>query len=580
MSLPSRPTLTSQARRAFLGAAATLSTSVLTSTPATAQTATGRTRLVGVLEEDPTLMNSAISALPSAFALSAPVYSALTRKPKEGVLDPELAEKWEISPDGLTYTFHLRKGVLWHDGKPFTSADVKFSLENYTMKLHPRGKNAFKAVDRIETPDENTVVFQLKQPSASLIWATDIAVLVILPKHLWEGTDPIKNPLNQKPIGTGPYKFVDYVRGESVRYERNEKYFGERPDFDEVVFRIIPDAATRLAALERGDIDMLSWAVLPQAEAVRISKVPGIKVNQTTNGGAAYIGIINTRLPFLKDAAVRQAIFHAIDRKFLQANVNGGSTSSPMLGSLTPASPLYNTKLVDYEFSADKANALLDKAGAARGADGTRFSFNALWPAADLASAKIAEIMKSNLEPLGIKVGLMPLDRPAMNQRAYVNNDFGMTIEAVVLGPDPDIGTERFYNSKNIVNVPYNNNSGYANPVIDELFDKQRVQTNEAARKVVYDEIQEILWKDLPIIPFFAFTPNNAFRSDRASHLFEQVNGSYDNFANVKMVKAPVADTGSKGVLTQAWVAPVAGAVVVAGAAALWLKRRQRSEPI
>src|SRR3954470_13277223 len=151
------------------------------------------TTLVGILEEDPPVMNPAIIGVISSYASGSPVYSALTDIRPDGSIQPLLAEKWEISPDGLTYTFHLRGDVSWHDDTPFTSADVKFSIENANAKLHPWGRGAYKALDRVETPDPQTVVFRLKRPQSSLILGTDAAISAILPKHLWEKDDILKS---------------------------------------------------------------------------------------------------------------------------------------------------------------------------------------------------------------------------------------------------------------------------------------------------------------------------------------------------------------------------------------------------
>lgn len=524
----------------------------------------GPSKLVGAIEEDPSVINAALTSLVSSYVTSAPVYSALTHIPKEGVVEPELAERWEISPDGKTYTFHLRKGVKWHDGTPFTSADVKFSIETFTMKLHPWGKVAYKSVESVEAPDPLTVVYRLKQPSASLIYATDFAVAAVLPKHIWEGTDVLKNPANQKPIGTGPYKFVEYIRGQSIRYERNSDYFGAtKPHFRELIFRIIPDGPTRVSAFQNNEIDMLYWNALPQSDAVRLSSLPGVTVRKTTNRGAAYLGILNTRLAQLSNPKVRQALMHAIDRKFMRASVDGGTTSVEMRGPVPPSSDLYDAALVDYDFDAAKANRMLDEAGVARGADGMRMTLTVLWPSWGLGAAKIAEILHRNLADVGVKVALQPLDRATLNQKAYGANEFGMVVEALALGPDPDIGVERFYNSRNILKLPYVNNSAYANPEIDRLFDEQRTQTDPAMRKATYHKVQQILWRDLPVLPFFAFTPNNAFRSSYVTGLFAETNGSFENFVNAKPAAVSTGDGPGNGPNKLWWYAGGAVAILL-----------------
>ena len=160
---------------------------------------------------------------------------------------PCLAESWKMSADGLTYTFKLRRGVSWHDGRPFTAADVIFSYRDMLIQTHSRARTTMATVANYAAPDDHTVVIKLKQKFAPFINALD---LPIMPKHLYEGKDFRTNPANQTPIGTGPFKFAEWRRGEYVRLVRNEKYYKPGlPYLDEIYFRVIPDAATRVVAL-------------------------------------------------------------------------------------------------------------------------------------------------------------------------------------------------------------------------------------------------------------------------------------------------------------------------------------------
>ena len=497
------------------------------------------TTLVGILEEDPPVMNPAITAVISSYASGSPVYNALTNIRPNGDVTPELAERWEIAPDGLTITFHLRRDVAWHDDAPFTAADVKFSVENANAKLHPWGRGAFRALERIETPDPFTAVFRLKQPQASLMLGTDRACCAILPKHIWEKEDLLKSAYNRKPVGTGPYRFVEYAQGESIRYAKNGRYFAGAPQIDELVLRIVPDAAARVAAFENGDVDMIYHGALPFSDAPRLGKLAGTTVKQTDLRGAAYLGIINSQRKPFDDNRVRQALAHAIDRAFIRANVATGYTMN-MIGPVPPASPLHDAAVADYSFDPKAAEAMLDAAGHPRKADGTRFTFDLLWPSYDIVVSKTADIIYRNLGDIGVKVSLQPLERAALNQKGYVGRQFDMIIETYGQGPDPDIGVERLYNSHNILNPPqpFTNGSGYANPEVDRLFDEQRVQTEFAKRKAIYDRIQALVWDDLPVLPIFAYSPPNAFRSSYVTGLFDLSYGNQENYARARLVKA------------------------------------------
>ncbi len=537
------------------------------------------TRLVGIIEETPSIINPAITAVISSYYAGTPVYSALTHIEPDGTIKPELAESWEAASDGLSYTFHLRRGVLWHDGQPFTSADVKFSLENANGKLHPWGRGAFRAITAIETPDDFTVVLRLKQPSAALMFGTDSACGAILPKHLWDGSDIVKNPHNLNPVGTGPYKFVEMIAGDRLRYVRNDKFFipGE-PFFDELVLRIIPDPAARVAAFENGEVDTVYMNALPFSEAPRLAAEPDVTLKKTNLRGAGFMGIFNVRSKPYSDVAVRQAIAHAINRGFIRDNVDKGFTIK-MLGPVPPASPLYDPGLTDYDYDPALANKMLDAAGYPKDASGTRFGFNFLWPAADAGVTRMADVIRQNLAAIGVEAHLQPLDRAALTQKGYIALQFDMLCESYGLGPDPDIGVERLYNSHNIFDppVPYTNASGYRNPEVDALFDTQRVQLDLASRKQTYAKIQQLIWADVPVLPMFAYDAPNVFRNTVVTGLYEGSYGNQETFAAAKPpAKAAVAVASPAAAGSINWTVPatVAAVAIVAGGA--WAKRRRR----
>lgn len=534
-------------------------------------------RIVGALEEDPPLINPPITSIISSFGAGCPVYGALTWVDRKGDIFPDLAERWEISPDGKTYTFYLRKNASWHDGTPFTSADVKFSIENVTAKLHPWGKGAFRSLESVDASDPHVAVIRLKIPTGSLIRACNNAISAILPKHLWEGTEFLKNPYNKKPIGTGPFKFVEYIPGDRIRYVKNEKfYIPGQPAFDELVLRIMPDAAARVAAFEKGEIDMLYNNAVPFTEIARISKFPNVEIRASNVSGAAFLGIINMRSKPYDDVRVRHALAHAIDREFIRTNVMPGFSEN-QIGPLPPSMSLANKKLQDYKFDPARANQLLDEAGHPRKADGTRFEFRLLWPAYDIRVTKMADVIRQNLSAVGITVSLQPLERAALNQKGYISEQFDMIIESYAQGPDPDIGTERLYNSNNILTPPaiFTNNSAYSNPDVDKLFAEQRVQTDPAKRKEIYDRIQEIIWAAVPILPILAYSGVSAFRSTVMGNTFESADGSKESFARSTL---PVAAAGAGapaagGGMQATWIAAAGAAVVAFGA--LWLWRRK-----
>jgi peptide/nickel transport system substrate-binding protein len=259
------------------------------------------------------------------------------------------------------------------------------------------------------------------------------------------------------------------------------------------------------------------------------------------------------------------------------------------IGPLPPSMDLANTKLKDYEYSPAKANKLLDDAGYARKPDGTRFEFRLLWAAHDIRVTKMADVIRQNLSDVGIAVSLQPLERAALNQKGYISEQFDMIIDSYAQGPDPDIGTERLYVTNNIHNPPriFTNNSSYSNPEVDKLFEEQRMQTDPAKRKEIYDRVQEILWEALPILPILAYSGVGAFRNTAMTNTFESADASKDSFARAKLPAslgaaatpvsgAPATPPPGSGTPTAA-IAAGGAATIAAGAWWLW-RRKSRAE--
>jgi peptide/nickel transport system substrate-binding protein len=214
--------------------------------------------------------------------------------------------------------------------------------------------------------------------------ATHNAMSAILPKHIWQDGEVLKNPHGKKPIGTGPFKFVEYAPGDRIRYVRNESfYIAGQPDFDEFVLRIIPDAAARVAAFEKGEIDFMYSNGIPFTELNRIAAMPNVTLVRTNVSAPAFLGIINTKNKPFDDVRVRQALAHAIDREFMRNTIMPGFSEN-QIGPIPSSSPLFRKDLPDYSFDPARANQLLDEAGYPRRADGTRFDFRLLWPHTDV----------------------------------------------------------------------------------------------------------------------------------------------------------------------------------------------------
>ncbi|MEP6608668.1 MAG: ABC transporter substrate-binding protein, partial [Burkholderiaceae bacterium] len=194
-----------------------------------------------------------------------------------------LAESWTVSPDGKTITFKLRRGVKFHDGQPFTSEDVKFTILDVLKKVHPRGVNTFRAVEAIDTPDASTAVFRLSEPAPYMLMALSSYESPMLPKHVFGTGDIANHPSANKPIGTGPFKFVEWQKGQYMRFDRNNDYWRQgRPYLDRIVARFIADGATRAAAIETQEVQIGGFSAILPLDVKRLQALPHIAV--TTRG--------------------------------------------------------------------------------------------------------------------------------------------------------------------------------------------------------------------------------------------------------------------------------------------------------
>ncbi|PYM47494.1 MAG: hypothetical protein DME16_12710 [Candidatus Rokuibacteriota bacterium] len=307
---------------------------------AEAQPKRGGTLVMLVQPEPPTLA--------SYLSTSGPI-GQVTAKVYDGLLEYDfnlnpvasLAESWQAGADGKSITFKLRRGVRFHDGKPFTSADVKFSVMEVLKKVHPRGANTFRALIDIETPDETTAVFKLDQPAPYILRALSGYESPMLPKHLFEGQDPKSASNANKPVGTGPFKFVEWDKGQFIRLDRNDQYWKPaQPYLDRIVARFIPDPSTRAAAMEKGEVHFAAFDAIPFVDVNRLKALPHIAITLEGYSMVNPITLLemNSKHPPLDKKEVRQAIAYAVDRKFIIENIWFGF-GRPATGPLNQAGP-------------------------------------------------------------------------------------------------------------------------------------------------------------------------------------------------------------------------------------------------
>lgn len=447
---------------------------------------------------------------------------------------PYLATTWTIAKDGLTYTFKLRDGVKWHDGHPFTSADVAYSI--LTLKeIHPRRRITFANVQAIETPDDLTVILRLSQPAPYLLGALTSQGTPIIAKHLYDGTDARTNPHNAAPIGTGPFVFKEWVRGSHYRLERNPSYWDQpKPYLDAIVVRFIPDVSARTAALESGEIDLGGQTPISFFDIPRFENNPKFKIDTR---GAELTGnlnqvFFNLENEYLKDLRVRQAIAHAIDIKdYIKVVWLGYAVSAPT--AIVPGLvQFHDSSLQPYAFDLTKSEALLDAAGFPRRADGARFKLRILHNTINSRLQPAAVYFRSALAKVGITLEINSFDFATYVRKIYTERAFDLDVQTLVNGYDPTDGIQRAYWSKNIKDgLPWSNQTHYVNPELDRIFETAAIEPNPEKRRALYVELQQILYRDLPALNL-AEVQQLLVHSAKVHNPINDATGNLGNFAD------------------------------------------------
>lgn len=490
-------------RRGLLGGAAAVGAFAALPIPAFAQDAKKGGRLIVAADSEPRNLNPAIVASNGVFFVSSKVVEPLAEASFDG-LAARLATAWEGSDDGLSVTFTLREGVTWHDGKPFTSADVAFSALEVWKKLQNLGRVVFKDLEAVDTPDARTAVFRFARPTPfQLIRNALPALTAVLPRHLYEGTDIAANPANTAPVGTGPFRFAEHKAGEYYRLARNETYWGEGlPHLDEIIYRVLPDRAAAAGAIEADEVQLAAFSAVPLADLDRISKVPRVEVVTAGYEALTYqlVVEINHRRKELAELKVRQAIAHAIDKDFVVKTIFLGYAAAAT-GPVPKNDPqFYTADVPQYAFDVAKANALLDEAGHPRGADGRRFALKLL-PAPYFNETKqFGDYLRQALAEIGIDATIVNNDAAAHQKAVYTDHDFDLAVAPPVFRGDPAISTTILVQSGLPDGVPFSNQGGYANSEIDAVIEKAAGTLDEAARIGLYHDFQKLVTADLPLI--------------------------------------------------------------------------------
>lgn len=438
------------------------------------------------------------------FQTSTKILERLLKLDEQLVFQPALAEEVTPAADFKSYTIRLRKNVSWHDGKPFTADDVVFNAIEHWKAIS--AGIALKALEKAEAIDPHTVKLTFSVPVPAFFLKSTLAgqYQLVLPKHLYQGQPIITNPLNNRPVGTGPWKYGNWVRGSYVEYQRNEKYWGAgQPYLNKLIVRWWGDAASRTAALETGELQVGYSNPVPARDVDRLVKSGNIVLDTRGYENSAWTVTIefNQRREQVKRREVRQAILHAIDRDFILNTIYFGR-GKPAISPIFSSNSLFFTPDVPtYAFDPDKAKQLLDSAGLTE-KDGKRFTVNLLAAAWFEENAKLGQYLKQALEDVGIAVNLDAVDRATALKRIYSDYNFDIAISNFTAPIEPVPTVTQFFTSDGIVKGgAFRNATGYQSAEMDKLVAAMTVETDEDKRKELVHQFARLASTDVPIVP-------------------------------------------------------------------------------
>ncbi|MGA2002978.1 MAG: ABC transporter substrate-binding protein [Terriglobales bacterium] len=472
-----------------------------------------RNTLVMIIESSPTNLDPRVGIDAQSERIDSLIFDDLLDRDEHLNVTPALAESWQI-PDPLTYIFHIRLGVHFHDGHPLTSRDVKWTFDSLLQgKIRSTRAAAYRYVDHIEAPDETTVIFHLKEPFSNLLWNLSDGSMGIVPYGSL-------SEITSQPIGSGPFRYVSAEPDKEVILERNDSYWGAKAHVQRLRFTVVPDPTTRALELRKGSADIASNA-LTSDTVLALQKEPNLEVEQSPGTILSYLAF-NLRDPILRDVRVRQAIAYAIDRRpmieYLWRNF-----AQPAASILPPQSWAYNPDVPKYDFAPEKANKILDDAGYPE-KDGVRFHLT-MKTSTEESTRLLAAVLQQQLRAVGIVLDIRTFEFATFFADVTSGAYQIYSLRWIGSNEDPDIFEYAFHSD----NFPPHgaNRSYYVNPRIDVLIGQGRSETDLDRRKAIYDEVQTILATDLPYINLW-FLDNVLVHTKRVRNIHLNPSGNYD----------------------------------------------------
>ena len=478
--------------------------------------------LVMIIESSPTNLDPRVGLDAQSERIDDLIFDDLLTRDGHLNVAPGLAERWEI-PDPRTYIFHLHNNVKFHDGRQLTSRDVKWTFDSLLQgKIRSTKSAVYRLVDHIETTDDYTVVFHLKEPFTTLLWNLSDGAIGIVPYGSGE-------EMSRHPIGSGPFRFISAEPDKDVILARNDQYWGEKARLPNVRLIVVPDTTTRALELRKGSADIAINA-LTSDMVLTLERDPNLAVLRAPGTVLAYMAF-NTRDPILKDERVRQALAYAIDRRpFIEYLQRG--FARPASSLLPPESWAYNGDVPSYDHDPARARQLLEQAGYPE-VNGVRFHLT-MKSSTEESTRLMAAVLQQQLRQVGIALDIRTFEFATFFSDVTHGLFQLYSLRWIGGNEDPDIFEYVFHSSKF---PPNGANRGYfADPRIDTLIDQARQELDQNTRKHLYAEIQRTLADELPYINLWYFD-NVLVHSKRVKNLALNPSGNYDFLKTAELEK-------------------------------------------
>jgi len=479
-------------------------------------TPTGRI-IVGISQE-PTVFNPLMPHIEVDDGVHFSIFDALFRVAPSGTIEPALAlevpslSNGGISADGLNWKVKLRDNVRWHDGKPFTAEDVKFTLELIVNPSFRAWRTAGHSLVRdITVVSPTEISWRMEKPFAPYL--SFLTETFMVPKHILGSEANINSaPFNQSPVGTGAFKWGQRVAGDRLELVANPDYFGKGPYIKQLIFKYIPNLTVLYTQFKSGDIDLVGQNYITADNAAEAKTLRDRTVTLESKGSVEAI-YFNLKRPQFQELAVRQALYTALDRKSILEQIYNG-VPQPTETFMPLQSYYYNSELPAQEFNLKRANQILDEAGWKKGSDGVRskngvrLEFACATTSGDNLREQTQQFVQQIWGQIGVKMTISNLPPAVMWGEFWSMSQFDTAIVGItfLIGADPDV-TNRFHSSAITAQGGRgSNNAQYVNSEVDKLLEEGSRTFEPEQRRAIYRRVQAIIRNDLPFLPLYSNT--------------------------------------------------------------------------